>query len=793
MYTESNFSACEPNSIFSSENFGFDGAAGAAVTQTQQQTQTQQGFVQEESNDDFTALNGGQVSARPRSQQQQVHDRNDDRGNITVASSSHVNGQGLWRSWQRSFRSPLDALLDLVDNAVDANHGEGRIRMFTTDSKSEHPDGKMIEGLLMMNSFPKESYKEMHKVLEVFCSQKEQQAIGENGVGVKQASANLSNFNVVLTKMGSRFQIGILSASLQQPEGVVIPSYSLEEGCDWLQEIEQLCEKDDHFRESMMHLGGKFCFLKGTAEAQLETPATLDIETQMQFLADGKERLHELMVYMSQEDGDWGSHECVFGLLLDQLRIDQSADSLLRSLRKDLPKTYLHLTAQTCDILIGNQPLIHQYWERRLVELTYFPIKISRTVGVMNPGTDLENPTHDANILRVFLGFDTNRCSDNQEQSSACMYIYSRECGRLVKHVGDARSELGLSAGGTTFCQGLTIVLDDFESSLPLTPTKQDIAYSDGPRGDIHQANVKAWLRALTTTYYNHYQTIFGSKGGLTKEVKSHSKSSRSMAISEDFVTPLRDYRYFNSFQGHSWARRMGRIAISKKQDAKVIYGDGTLMKFTCAVLPEPAPKKAKPARESIDSVSSLVEPGDRAAAVVAYMSHLSRRTNTGKISYSESTLTGNGSYPMGEQPMVRARSSSNATTPQSAGKRNRDEVSDISPKLKLKFQSELREQREQKELFESEVAQKEKELERGRSKTTKLFVRNEELLQIIEELRNGKMQAERDLEQLKISTMEKHMELERSLKLQIAESQGLKQELEEKNRKLLAYDEDSD
>ena len=37
----------------------------------------------------------------------------DDFGASNVARS-HVNGQGLWRSWQRSFRSPLDAMLDLV-------------------------------------------------------------------------------------------------------------------------------------------------------------------------------------------------------------------------------------------------------------------------------------------------------------------------------------------------------------------------------------------------------------------------------------------------------------------------------------------------------------------------------------------------------------------------------------------------------------------------------------------------------------------------------------------------------
>lgn len=84
-----------------------------------------------------------------------------------------VNAQPPNFYLQRSFRSPLDALRDCVDNAVDANHGEGKIRIFGhSRTVGQHSDP--VEGLLIMNSFPEESYKEMNKVLEVFCSNKEQ-------------------------------------------------------------------------------------------------------------------------------------------------------------------------------------------------------------------------------------------------------------------------------------------------------------------------------------------------------------------------------------------------------------------------------------------------------------------------------------------------------------------------------------------------------------------------------------------------------------------------------------------
>ena len=80
--------------------------------------------------------------------------------------------------------------------------------------------------------------------------------------------------------------------------------------------------------------------------------------------------------------------------------------------------------------------------------------------------------------------------------------------------------------------QGLTVILDDYNSTLPLTPTKQDIAWADSSQGtstatgatmDVHHENVHAWLRGITKLYYEYYQVqVFGGiKGNLNSAVKS--------------------------------------------------------------------------------------------------------------------------------------------------------------------------------------------------------------------------------------------------------------------------------
>ena len=50
-------------------------------------------------------------------------------------------------------------------------------------------------------------------------------AIGEYGVGLKQAVATLSSCNLVLTRQGYRFELGIISSKLQTQNRVYLPHF----------------------------------------------------------------------------------------------------------------------------------------------------------------------------------------------------------------------------------------------------------------------------------------------------------------------------------------------------------------------------------------------------------------------------------------------------------------------------------------------------------------------------------------------------------------------------------------
>jgi hypothetical protein len=83
-----------------------------------------------------------------------------------------------------------------------------------------------------------------------------------------------------------------------------------------------------------------------------------------------------------------------------------------------------------------------------------------------------ESDEQDQYMLDVYFGFDAMRCADPESKKRATLVYHSRRAGRLIKEHQDARGELSLSAGGTTYCQGLTIIVDDKHGHFPLNPTK---------------------------------------------------------------------------------------------------------------------------------------------------------------------------------------------------------------------------------------------------------------------------------------------------------------------------------
>jgi len=103
-------------------------------------------------------------------------------------------------------------------------------------------------------------------------------------------------------------------------------------------------------------------------------------------------------------------------------------------------------------------------------------------------------------FMRVFCGFDPYRATE-----SCKLYIYSRKSGRLITVKQDARALLGLNAQGTSFAQGLKVILDDMLGYLPLNPTKQDIAFSQEAGGEIYKKNLFAWIGAISHFYWFYF------------------------------------------------------------------------------------------------------------------------------------------------------------------------------------------------------------------------------------------------------------------------------------------------
>lgn len=106
---------------------------------------------------------------------------------------TRVNGIGMFNSWRRNFKSPFFAMLDIVDNAIDAaleekngNNFNGRIDIHEAYVKNPNKDGakkRRAELVIVNNSV--EEIVHLSTILEVYKSSKvdKEDIIGQNGVG----------------------------------------------------------------------------------------------------------------------------------------------------------------------------------------------------------------------------------------------------------------------------------------------------------------------------------------------------------------------------------------------------------------------------------------------------------------------------------------------------------------------------------------------------------------------------------------------------------------------------------
>ena len=402
---------------------------------------------------------------------------------------TRVDGIGLWRSWTRNFNTKTLALLDLIDNSLDAaiHNGKneddrhdsfrGKVHVYPDVYESaagyRHDHPATTTGLCIVNNSIKQ-IRPLKNVLEVYNSSKVDSGagdIGENGVGLKQGCATLSDLSFVLMKNGSNkhIELGIVAKDLQRLDGCYLPAFNFSN--DKRSGSMSLKDQMISFFSEPNHSDVAKCIAQYGAPRSGSRPS----------LSVGVERICRHFDRKAFDD------PYVFMVILDKVHNDQEGEftdnqldaqqkitvnRLMKDLTDVIPRTYLHVP-QTFSFIIGEQRMNFDYWPRRLIELTSVTVYVNTKIPWQNK---FDLPNHQCTYpMRIFLGFDGMRMTtDKSAGKEGSLYVYSRQSGRLITHHADARTRLGLQAGGTEYSQGLTIIIDDFGGNLPLNPTKQE-------------------------------------------------------------------------------------------------------------------------------------------------------------------------------------------------------------------------------------------------------------------------------------------------------------------------------
>lgn len=563
---------------------------------------------------------------------------------------TRVNGIGLWNSWTRNFKTPLLALLDLLDNSVDAalreaqseqeaialgcsvagtavrfsdfSHSPSQARKPARPFKGKiHVDydtwDQRTTGLKITNN-SSNVVKDLGEIMEVYSSSKGRvehgadhsqddeersqvfaDTIGENGVGLKQGCATLSDLSFVLTRANNgKMGMAVIAQSLQSAAGVYLPHVYFDST-----ELQLLRNEMQKTFSSQFYSGFGECVAQ-YGDGSLE---------------DGIKRLLKHFDQLNQKGlREWGEESNVFRVVLHQLKHGQIIDSvtedyahtcrnpaleqqhtdnanaLVKELQDELPRNYIHIDME---VRVGGEDIKFFYWQRRLAELTEFNINIDE-INLYNDMTPDEWKDEKGGYpLRIFCGFDSVRLGTNKGVGGSCsLSIYSRFSGRLIKHEEDARALLKLTAGGTDYSQGLTIIVDDMLGNLPLNPTKQDVAFGEQAHGDVHKRNIFAWLGAVARLYYKYKleKISNGMKTDLSRKVIAVSKS---LQVDLARLKPLNQAK-FDSFDKVAWKNSRGTILCSNRKTVELFHGEDTLWKMTKTTpSSKPAKKRKKVTR----------------------------------------------------------------------------------------------------------------------------------------------------------------------------------------------------
>eukprot|EP00588_Corethron_pennatum_P012948 CAMPEP_0194282724 /NCGR_PEP_ID=MMETSP0169-20130528/23727_1 /TAXON_ID=218684 /ORGANISM="Corethron pennatum, Strain L29A3" /LENGTH=989 /DNA_ID=CAMNT_0039028127 /DNA_START=128 /DNA_END=3097 /DNA_ORIENTATION=- len=533
-----------------------------------------------------------------------------------------VSGIGMWNSWTRNFKTPLLAVLDLVDNSIDASlkNDDGAIQhaLFVPAEKKNrvhiNPARACPSGITLTNTCLTE-VRPLSEVLSVYDSAKgkDRESIGENGVGLKQACAALSDCSFVVAKRsditghdGARtvqLSIGVLDRGLQKNHGCRLPAFdcslrltrsensaltiahNIGGGAPGVanrppptvivekisEAIEQAMHSDVEVIDSVANFGGILDVEKeqegGTAKYSSESFLS------MEGFRRGVQNLAANVVDLLDKP-TWGG--VAFRVLLAKLKHgQQKQDSLytmeearekeetaqeesgsrllLDVLTTELPRNYIHVP-RAFDFVVDNRSVTFGSWQNRLVDMTKFVARISEKKLYSNPESEMtwvcEPEGYDMNI---YIGFDPVRLADHDSEKKASLFIYSRQSGRLIKYIEDARSTLKLGASGSDYSQGLTVIVDDVNGKLPLNPTKQDIAFGEQAGGHIHEKNLYAWVGAISHFYWKRHlgKCREKTKTALACKVLSQAKAvAKAEAWCEDINNANLDV-----FSGLQWRK----------------------------------------------------------------------------------------------------------------------------------------------------------------------------------------------------------------------------------------------
>jgi hypothetical protein len=329
---------------------------------------------------------------------------------------------------------------------------------------------------------------------------------------MKQAAASLSDMTFVLVKNGSNeeLELGIVAKVLQNEVGCFLP-------CFKFNDLKNLSKKMTEVFKQSQYASVAKCV------AEYGKVTTDDVPS----LDKGIERLCKHFEDICKKFHD---NPYVFEVILDKVHDRNSKQAsrakdkqatvaeIIKTLQNDIPMRYLHID-ETFKFSVGKKELTFRYWQDRLVEFTEIEIPVrSKTPWHENFGVDIP----DQYWLRIFLGFDRFRIAESdvepetgiKKSNKQCsLYIYSRMSGRLILRERDSRVRLRLNAGGTEFCQALTVIIDDVDGHLPVNPTKQDVVFSNQSQGgETHEDNLYAMVRAVVAFYYTHHKKKYGGK-----------------------------------------------------------------------------------------------------------------------------------------------------------------------------------------------------------------------------------------------------------------------------------------